>query len=468
MRVVHSVGGSPHRRLMLRAAITSTLLSLLFVVVYGSTNWLTAHRDAAAVGKWFFPWELSATPYVPWLLVPYMSIDLLFFGAAFLCRDDQELRTYSGRVTFSIIVAGLFFLVLPLKLAWPARPYIAGWFGEFVEQSCTAPFLMEYPHNLFPAMHITLCIILAEIYSRHTRGWLRSVLMIWFGLIGISTVLTWQHHLIDIAGGILLAAFAFYLFNESDQLPVERNTRIGSYYAAGAAILAGLTPLQLPGSVFLLWPVSALSIVASAYFGIGPRIYCKTDGRLPWSTRIVLALILIGQYLSLLYYRRRSHAWDEVAPGLLVGRMLSENEAAEAVRHGVTAVFDLTAEFSETATFRNLRYQNVPILDLTAPTLIQLQQAVKFISEEVNHGAVYLHCKIGYSRSVAVAGAYLLASGQATSTEEAIAQLRTSRPGMIVRTEITKAIRMFENHIHGKGSIEQKVPTHHSVLAAGS
>ena len=34
----------------------------------------------------------------------------------------------------------------------PERPRVDGWFGEFVEHSCTAPFLMEYPHNLFPAM----------------------------------------------------------------------------------------------------------------------------------------------------------------------------------------------------------------------------------------------------------------------------------------------------------------------------
>ena len=63
----------------------------------------------------------------------------------------------------------------------------------------------------------------------------------------------------------------------------------------------------------------------------------------------MLAPILIGQYLSLVYYRRQCRAWDEVVPGVLIGRTLTEAEAAAAVKQGVTAVLDLTAEFSEAA-----------------------------------------------------------------------------------------------------------------------
>src|SRR5438105_3966596 len=151
---LHGVGGPARRTLMLRAAKTSVLLSLLFVVVYGGTNWLTAQRPDAHVCTWYFAWELTATPYVPLLIVPYMSIDLFFFMATFLCRDERELRVFSQRVVFSILVAATFFLLLPLKLAWPGRSRVDGWFGDFLEQSCTAPFLMEYPHNLFPALHI--------------------------------------------------------------------------------------------------------------------------------------------------------------------------------------------------------------------------------------------------------------------------------------------------------------------------
>ena len=106
-----------------------------------------------------------------------------------------------------------------------------------------------------------------------------------------------------------------------------------------------------------------------------------------------------------------------------------------AVQQGVTAVLDLTAEFSEATPFRGITYCNLPILDLTAPTQGQLHAAVAFISEEATKGMVFIHCKIGYSRTAAVAGAYLLASGKAISVEDAVAWLRRVRPSIVIRPE---------------------------------
>src|SRR5579875_350822 len=430
---------------MVQAAGTSVLLSLLFVIVYGSTNWFTAQRPAAHVRTWYFAWELTVIPYWPLLIVPYMSIDLFFFAAPFLCRDDQERRVFARRVVFSILMAATLFLLMPLRLAWPPRPRGGGWFGAFVEASCTAPFLMEYPHNLFPSLHIALRTILADIYARHTRGLARLLSHVWFSLIGFSTILTWQHHLVDIAGGFVLAGFAFYLFHESGpRLPVVPNPRVGCYYAAATAVTLALALAVWPWGAFLLWPVAALGIAAAGYFGLGPSIYRKRGGRLPLSTRFALAPVLLGQYLSLAYNRRQCRAWNEAAPHVYIGRVLGNVEATEAICQGVTAVLDVTAEFDETAPFRAITYRNLPILDLTAPTQEQLHEAAAFIAEEAAKGKVYVHCKIGYSRSAAVVGAYLLASGQAATAEEAVAQLRQVRPSLIVRLEAMAALRTFE------------------------
>jgi protein-tyrosine phosphatase/membrane-associated phospholipid phosphatase len=446
MRDIHSLDGPARRTLMLKAAATSVLLSLLFIIVYGSTNWFTAQRPSSDVQTWYFAWELTTIPYVPLLIVPYMSMDLFFFMATFLCRDERELRTFTKRVAFAIVVAAAFFLLLPLKLDWPSRPHAGGWFGDFVEQSCTAPFLMEYPHNLFPSLHIVLCLIVADLYIRHSRGIVRGLLCAWFFLIGIATLLTWQHHLVDVAGGLVLAGFAFYVFREADSRRcVTPNVRVGGYYAAGAVMVLTLAKALGLWGAFLLWPAAGLGITAAAYCGIGPGIFRKTDGCLPWSTRFLLAPMLIGQYLSLVYYRRHCLAWDEVVPAVLIGRTLSEAEAAEAVKQGVTAVLDLTAEFSEAAPFRDTTYLNLPILDLTAPTQDQLREAVAFIAQEALHGTVYVHCKIGYSRSAAVLGAYLLTTGQAATIEEAVEILRDARPSIVMRPEVMEALRTFAN-----------------------
>jgi protein phosphatase len=157
----------------------------------------------------------------------------------------------------------------------------------------------------------------------------------------------------------------------------------------------------------------------------------------------VLAPVLLGQYLSLVYYRRQCRVSDEVAPGVLIGRTPTEAEAAAAVEQGVTAVLDLTAEFSESAPFRTTRYRNLPILDLTGPTQGQLREAVAFIAQEAERGTVYVHCKIGYSRSAAVVGAYLLASREASTVEEAVVRLRRVRPSITIRPEAIAAMRAF-------------------------
>src|SRR6185503_19945901 len=76
---VHGVARAPRG---LKAAAASLSLSVLFVAVYGATAWLTSLRDD--VGTWSFEWE-RRLPLVPWLIVPYMSLELFFVAAPFLC-----------------------------------------------------------------------------------------------------------------------------------------------------------------------------------------------------------------------------------------------------------------------------------------------------------------------------------------------------------------------------------------------
>jgi len=56
---------------------------------------------------------------------------------------------------------------------------------------------------------------------------------------------------------------------------------------------------------------------------------------------------------------------------------------------------------------------------------------------------VYVHCKIGYSRSAAVVGAHLLASGLTSSVAEAETCLRRARPSIVIRREAMEALRRF-------------------------
>jgi predicted protein tyrosine phosphatase len=422
------------------ALAVSAGLSLLFLVVYGGCNWITAQRGD--VGMFYFQWE-RAIPFVPLFIVPYLSIDLFFIGAPFLCQTNEELRIFSRRVIAAIVVAGFCFLLFPLRFAFP-RPHAMGWTGALFDWFRG----MDAPYNLAPSLHATFWIFLFQIYAEHTRGLLRGVVIAWMALIGLSPMFTYQHHVIDIVTGFALAGYCLYFFAETDRkLPVIANYRIGLYYLVGAFLLFIVVGISWPWGVLLLWPGIALSIVAAAYFGLGPIIFRKTNGRLPWSSWLVLSLCLFGQYLSLLYYRRQCRRWDEITPRVWIGCKLGEWEASAAVNAGVTAVLDVSAEFSEARAFRAVRYKSIPVLDLTAPTFEQLNEMASFIAEQSRYGTIYVHCKIGYSRSAGAVATYLIWSSRAADLKEAVAMIRRVRPSIVIRPEIVSALLKFESQI---------------------
>ena len=421
----------------LQSILVSAATSLLFVLVYGNCNRITAQRHD--VGTWFYSWE-THIPLIPLMIIPYMTIDAFFVAAPFLCRTRSELATFARRITFSILIAGCFFLLLPLKMGIP-RPEPSGWTGSIFK------FLhgFDQPYNLFPSLHITLRTILAAVYVRHTRGVIRWASRIWFSLIGFSTLLTYQHHIVDVLGGFALAGIAFYLFREqSSRLPVISNHRVGTCYAIGAIATALLSLAAWPWTALLIWPAVSLVIVAIAYFGLGPGIYRKTNGRLPITTRVLLAPCLLGQYLSLIYYRHTCAPWNKLTESVWIGTKPTARQAHELKRLGVTAVLDLTSEFTEPTPLVQAHYKNVPILDLTAPNRGQLSDGAAFIEQHTTSGIVYIHCKVGYSRTAAVAGAWLLSSGRAHTPAEAVATLRHSRPSIIIRPEALTALQTFQ------------------------
>jgi membrane-associated phospholipid phosphatase len=186
-----------------RALAASAGLSILFLVVYGGCIWITARRSD--VGVFYFSGE-RAIPFVPFMILPYLSIDLFFVAAPFLFRTERELRVFAWRVATAILVAGCFFLLVPLRYAFP-RSEAGGWLGLIFDwfRGLDAPF------NLFPSLHAALLLFLVDAYARQLRGLARFAVMLWFVLIGFSPLLTHQHHLIDILGGFALAAGCFCL-----------------------------------------------------------------------------------------------------------------------------------------------------------------------------------------------------------------------------------------------------------------
>ena len=183
----------------MEAALWSVGISVLLNVVYSTCNWYTSTRQG--VGSLYFDWELRI-PFVEVMIIPYLSINLFFMASFFLCRSREELKGLAMRICTALLIAAACFLAFPLRLAFVRPAGLHGFLGFWTR------FLygVDKLYNCCPSLHIAFWIILGDLFFRRTRGALRIMTMAWFSLVGPSTLLLHQHHIVDVAAGLVLGA----------------------------------------------------------------------------------------------------------------------------------------------------------------------------------------------------------------------------------------------------------------------
>ena len=184
-----------------------------FFAVYNLTNWLTSLRPGVPTVAFGFE---RLIPFLPWTVVPYWSLDVLFVAAFLACRDRPHLRRHGRRVALAVGLAGACFLIVPLTTAGP-RPTVEG--DGFPSNVYAALFAaldgFDRPYNLCPSLHVALRSLLwGVLVPFFAARWMRWSMAAWLVLVGVSTLTTYQHHLIDVAGGQVLAALCLALVPE--------------------------------------------------------------------------------------------------------------------------------------------------------------------------------------------------------------------------------------------------------------
>ncbi len=138
---------------------------------------------------------------MPWTIIPYWSIDVLYGISLFVCTTRRELDTHAFRLLTAQVIAVTCFILFPLTFTF-ARPDVDGVSGLLFDSLGK----FDKPFNQAPSLHIALLIILWDRFARHVPVWARWVLHGWFALIGLSVLTTYQHHFIDIPTGMLLGS----------------------------------------------------------------------------------------------------------------------------------------------------------------------------------------------------------------------------------------------------------------------
>lgn len=424
-----------------RSVLWLAFLGPFFFLSYGYANHLAARHGVT--DSVFFQWERQI-PFLPWTILPYWSIDLLYGFSFLCCRDAREVDRHALRLLSAQIISVAGFILFPLRYAFD-KPATDGLSGTMFE----ALGNFDLPYNQAPSLHIGLLVLVWVKFAGLRAGpLLKGFILGWALLIGVSVLTTWQHHFIDVPTGAAVGLLCLWLWPDGDTpSPLRRGSDSGAFRLAASYAIAALLfflAARAGGGIalWLCWPAVALLLVAFNYAWAGSNGFQKYAGRHSLAVRLLFAPYLLGARLNAHLWTRHHPIPDPIADGLWLGRLPD----ADVMRAGgFTALFDLTAELP--APRGAWCYVNLPWLDLVAPTPEQLIAAAERIEALRREGKLLVACALGYSRSAAAVVVWLRLHGGASTLAEAAARLSISRPDVVLGPALIAALDAVEHRI---------------------
>lgn len=181
-------------------------------------------------------------------LVPLQPVWALVYGAlylflillpVFVVREEEQInRTVFAYLTVWI-AAYVFFVLYPT--AAPRPPKVIG--DGFAVWGLRLLYSSDPPYNCFPSLHVAHSFVSALACYRVHRG-VGVAAVFCASLVGISTLFTKQHYVLDVIAGVLLAFVAYVVFlrnSRREKIP-EIDRRVAPVLAFGimAAMALGV------------------------------------------------------------------------------------------------------------------------------------------------------------------------------------------------------------------------------------
>ncbi len=259
----------------------------------------------------------SMVPFIPAMIVPYSWSLILFVASFFLVRTSTQLSLLTYRLILTTIFACLIFYFYPARFSYN-RSIPDDWtqFGyQFLQ-------LVDKPFNQLPSLHVSYAMLLGvslwDVVASKKRWILVAYRLLLTGictLIALSTVLTYQHHLLDMFGGAVLAVLVLILSNRIRNALVIKHLTLGvigflliaiaGFYFANMSMIASESIETLAIIIAAYWLIS-FTMLACAYQQVkqmrDTRWFQKSSsGRLTVYTWMKFApIIIIYNGMSLL------------------------------------------------------------------------------------------------------------------------------------------------------------------------
>jgi len=187
--------------------ISSSWLFLLFCTIFYGIDYLTAQRKI--LYHLYFHWELCI-PYIHFMFYIYFSVLFLPFVVPLIVSTPYKIRLWTEQMSAAIIISVCFFLLFPATLGY----------SETKPSTFLSPEIINIitgTYNLFPSLHVALSLITIKIIWLELKIAGKFFIAIWALLMTISTILTHQHHILDVVGSLFVFWATISIFHCKDK-----------------------------------------------------------------------------------------------------------------------------------------------------------------------------------------------------------------------------------------------------------
>lgn len=209
-----------------RTLLASTFVSLapMYFLIAILTRDRATYTPELALDR-----ALSLQP--AWMLVYGSLYVFVLLLPVLVVRQRELFRRALKSYLFVMIVAYVGFVLYPT--AAPRPEDVAG--TGFAVWALRLAYSLDPPYNCFPSLHVAYAFVSALAAYRVHRG-VGAIAAVWAALIGVSTLYTKQHYVLDVVAGALAAYAAYVFFLRSH--PPEAVTEIDRRRAPARALAA--------------------------------------------------------------------------------------------------------------------------------------------------------------------------------------------------------------------------------------
>lgn len=419
------------------------LCTAVFLLVYRSAAWYTSNLDH--VPTFLFNFE-ERMPFIPWTILPYMTSGIFFSLVFFLCEDLLELKVLTKRMLFTTVVAGLCYIIFPLRFSFPkpeVESFIFRPFFKFLEMG-------DLPYNQAPSLHIAFAFIFWTVFTK-MKFPLRFFVGSWLILVGFSTLTTYQHHFVDIISGFILAHFCFVIIPFKKEDLAYKNLRVANYYYLSAGIVGFVTMflvhLYSSNWLIFIWLFILLVIMGYNYQQNRTHFLKNKNGKILFYN-FIFYFPYWFVYWFFWKFLRKNRKPIQIHQQIFISSRLDAEESKNFVNDSETIVYDLSAELIENKILlKNSKYNFHPFLDVGSYDINELRFLVNKIANEYrqlnSNSKILIHCSMGYSRS-ALVGVLVLKNILYLPLDKAIEKVRESNKDAIFSKSLLNFIKQHK------------------------